>query len=83
MDDNLKSNSRANKLIDGEHTVFINETSFLPSLELINRFNDKKVGEAIGNNTELQKYIEVALIIENRNINHDISGECKSNCDEL
>jgi hypothetical protein len=82
IDDNTKTNKRANRLINGENVIFINETNFLPHLELINRYSNPDVEKVLGDLTELQKYIEVALITENRNIKHDFSGECDKQCVE-
>ena len=60
-----------------EDAILMNETNFLLSLEVINRQKNKTVGDIIGNLTELNKYIEPTLIIENRNVNHNISNEVK------
>ena len=76
MDDNQKSLTRANRLKDGENQIQVNETSFLPSLEMMNREQNALVATVITNDgidiAELNKFIEIALITEHRNKNFTV-----------
>ena len=74
LDDVNKLLSRANLLVDGEDTIDVAKTQFLPSIELGNQeVGDEIMDQVLGNGInidELFKYIEPAIVFENRNIEH-------------
>ena len=80
LEDKKKSLARANRLTQDESEIEIKSSNFLTSLELINRANDDIVGEVINGKEgidiqKLKEYIEIALVIENRNHNFNIPDE--------
>ena len=62
---------RANRLKNGENIIRINETSFLPSLEMLNREQNKVVASVLSledgiDIKELETFVEIVLILELR-----------------
>ena len=74
MDDKNTLNYRANDLVDGENLIKVNESDFLPSLELIWRgakdpimYNNLFLKGRKGiNMTELHTYINPSIVVRDR-----------------
>ena len=78
LDDNSKVTIRANHLVEGEDLIDVLDTNFLAALELVDQHDDPLVQTVLPDGVvlnELRKYIEPAIIVEHRNIKHDMTPD--------
>ena len=74
-DDVQTDRSRPNSLLDGENIIEVHNSTFLPSIELVQHRDDPRVNSIFGKDgiviEELLTYIEPVIVIRNRSLDSD------------